>query len=167
VESLQKAGYEVVEFKVPKPQFMVNYYFSLMSADGMKTLGNELKEDLADSSVSGTILLGGVGSVIRSFIGIVLNYALGFKRLAQLFINSGGKTVTQTWQLQRGRAQYQQEFYQALKHQQIDVLVCPAMTTVAVPHNSQKNLTPSVISYTFAYNLLDYPAGIVPITTVT
>uniref|UniRef100_A0A3P8XY93 Fatty-acid amide hydrolase 1 n=1 Tax=Esox lucius TaxID=8010 RepID=A0A3P8XY93_ESOLU len=48
---------------------------------------------------------------------------------------------------------------------ELDVLLCP-MIGPAYNHNYPAKLT-STVSYTILYNLLNFPAGVVPVTTVT
>uniref|UniRef100_A0A4W5L3L1 Uncharacterized protein n=1 Tax=Hucho hucho TaxID=62062 RepID=A0A4W5L3L1_9TELE len=48
---------------------------------------------------------------------------------------------------------------------ELDVLLCPMMGP-AYNHNYPGKLT-SALSYTIIYNLLNFPAGVVPVSTVT
>lgn len=48
----------------------------------------------------------------------------------------------------------------------LDALVCPAMPTAAMTNEMLMSCA-VIFSYTFPFNLLDYPAGIVPWTHVT
>lgn len=57
VMSLQRQGYEVVPFKPPNGNAYMELYFGLMTADGMKTLQQETKSDVIDSSLRTTIFL--------------------------------------------------------------------------------------------------------------
>src|SRR4051812_4994361 len=52
-----------------------------------------------------------------------------------------------------------------MKKDNLDVLIAPGLSLPAFPHGASGDLTPSC-SYTFLYNLLNFPAGTVPITTV-
>lgn len=49
--------------------------------------------------------------------------------------------------------------------QSFDFLVCPANATPALPHNGMHDAVSSC-GYTFLFNLLDYTAGIIPVTKV-
>ena len=57
------------------------------------------------------------------------------------------------------------EFYDWWKSNKLDSLISPALGLPAFTHGGSSKLTSSV-SYNFAFNLLDYPAGVVPITLV-
>jgi fatty acid amide hydrolase len=48
---------------------------------------------------------------------------------------------------------------------QLDAVICPAHALPAVRHGAYTDITFSA-SYTLLYNLLDWPAGVVPITHV-
>jgi len=154
-----------VEFK-PLFREGIELYFSLMSSDGMSFMKEELKSDVLDQSLRSMIILSSIPSWARKLIGFHLYYFLRMKRLANIFVKTGMKTVPELWKLQRDKKRYQRYFYTEWKKQGIDIVICPVMTTVAVKHNLQNSLTPTVISYTGLYNLLDYPAGVLPITYV-
>ena len=53
-----------------------------------------------------------------------------------------------------------------LKAFELDGIICPGGALPALRHGQFRNLQPS-FSYTTLFNLLDWPAGVVPITTVT
>lgn len=47
----------------------------------------------------------------------------------------------------------------------MDVLLCPPNATPAVPHGGMRDAVSSC-GYTFLFNLLDYTAGVMPVTKV-
>lgn len=47
----------------------------------------------------------------------------------------------------------------------MDVLLCPPNATPAVPHGGMRDAVSSC-GYTFLFNLLDYTAGVIPVTHV-
>ena len=49
--------------------------------------------------------------------------------------------------------------------QDVDVILCPPNATPAVPHGGMREAVSSC-GYTFLWNLLDYTAGVVPVTKV-
>lgn len=49
--------------------------------------------------------------------------------------------------------------------QQFDFLICPVNATPALPHDAMHD-TVSSCGYTFLFNLLDYSAGVIPVTKV-
>jgi fatty acid amide hydrolase len=67
--------------------------------------------------------------------------------------------------LQQIAGRYRERFASLLEAVRADVIVCPALPLVAVPHGSGHDLEP-IQSYGGLYNLLGYPAGVVSITGV-
>ena len=63
-------------------------------------------------------------------------------------------------------AQYRRTFARALDAQALDAVICPAYPVPAVPHGTSGDVIRGQ-SYTSLWNLLGYPAGVVPVTTVT
>lgn len=49
--------------------------------------------------------------------------------------------------------------------QSFDFILCPANATPALPHGAMKEAVSSC-GYTFLFNLLDYSAGVIPVTKV-
>ncbi|HEX6540247.1 MAG TPA: amidase family protein, partial [Ktedonobacterales bacterium] len=63
---------------------------------------------------------------------------------------------------------YQRRFLEALDSDDggpFDVIICPACAVPAIPHGSSKDLL-TAGGYATLYNLLGYPAGVVPVTRV-
>ena len=75
------------------------------------------------------------------------------------------KTVAETWQLQKEKSDYRHEFINAWKLDELDCVICPVHTLPAIKLGSSRKMLPNV-SYTALYNLLDFPAGVAPVTLV-
>jgi fatty acid amide hydrolase len=63
-------------------------------------------------------------------------------------------------------ADYRRTFARALDAQALDAAICPAYPVPAVLHGTSGDVVRGQ-SYTSLWNLLGYPAGVVPVTTVT
>ena len=53
-----------------------------------------------------------------------------------------------------------------MKNFELDCIICPPQVAAAYKHADAVQL-PSSVSYTALYNMLDYAAGVVPVTTVS
>jgi fatty acid amide hydrolase len=62
-------------------------------------------------------------------------------------------------------ARYRRTFAHSLDEQALDLVICPAYPVPAVPHGTSGDVIRGQ-SYTSLWNLLGYPAGVVPVTTV-
>uniref|UniRef100_H2Z8W1 Amidase domain-containing protein n=1 Tax=Ciona savignyi TaxID=51511 RepID=H2Z8W1_CIOSA len=90
------------------------------------------------------------------------------KRLGQdLILHKGGdRSTTRLWALGRQAAAFANEYMNEWNNLKLDVLICPPYPLVACPKGSITHAT-SLASYTGLYNLLNFPAGVVPVTKVT
>jgi amidase len=80
--------------------------------------------------------------------------------------SSGERTVAELWKLQYETKGLRQDWFDAWKAQgDFDVILCPAHVLPAVPHHQFKNIS-FTCSYTLLFNVLDLPAGVLPVTRV-
>jgi amidase len=92
-------------------------------------------------------------------------YIKGDRVWATLIRDWNEKTITERWDLVYEREGYKQEFFDAWNESGIDFLVCVPNATPALPHKGLYNSVSSC-GYTFMFNLLDYAAGVLPVTRV-
>ncbi|KAK4042216.1 Acetamidase [Parachaetomium inaequale] len=69
------------------------------------------------------------------------------------------------WKLVSQREQYRARWFEWWNEQGLDVIISPPNATPAVPHDGMRDAVSSC-GYTFLFNLLDYSAGVLPITHV-
>jgi len=167
VNKLKELGHEVVSFSPPKVDEAEEIYISLMSGDGFGTFQEETKDDLIEESLKGIVFLQNMHRIPRRLLAGFFRYILGWKRVSGLLLCAGSKSAKQLWNLQRQRAEYRRLFFSKWKEEKIDCMLSPAFSTVAFPHGYQRVLPHGIGSYLMLYNLLDCPAGVVPITKVT
>ena len=67
--------------------------------------------------------------------------------------------------LEAAIAQYRRTFARALAALALEAVICPAYPVPAVPHGASGDVIRGQ-SYTSLWNLLGYPAGVVPVTAV-
>jgi fatty acid amide hydrolase len=79
--------------------------------------------------------------------------------------NVGAKSVAELWQTTLAARTYRLDVMEAMRQAQVDVLLCPAHATPAVPHTLSAQFALAG-SYSMLFNLLQFPAGVVPVTTV-
>jgi Asp-tRNA(Asn)/Glu-tRNA(Gln) amidotransferase A subunit family amidase len=78
----------------------------------------------------------------------------------------GGKDLSQSWQLwelNAERLELVEDILGAWERQCIDVVICPGMPMPAQPSGYPAYLQ-QCISYTLVYNMLDFPAGSIPVS---
>lgn len=88
-----------------------------------------------------------------------------FPRLAAFLNSMCPRSAEKLWKLQHEIEVYRQSVIAQWKAMNLDVLLTP-MLGPALDLNTPGRAT-GAISYTVLYNCLDFPAGVVPVTTVT
>src|SRR4249920_3236121 len=82
--------------------------------------------------------------------------------------NLGHRDTWHYWQVVEAQMEYQRRFAQSLDHADggpFDLILCPATALPAWTHGAGQNLVLAG-AYTALYNVLGYPAGVVPVTRV-
>src|SRR5205807_439114 len=87
----------------------------------------------------------------------------GEKRTGRVLGSMLRRSVDQYWKMIVGLRAYRQEVFEAMETAGVGAMLCPAMATPAVPHGLSTDFTLAA-SYTMLYNLVQFPAGIVPVT---
>ncbi|KAM3619985.1 uncharacterized protein V6R79_016746 [Siganus canaliculatus] len=77
----------------------------------------------------------------------------------------GVRSVSDVWNQHAAVEDYIRETVEHWRKYNIDVLLCPAIGPACKIHSCGK--VSQILSYMILYNLLNFPAGVVPVTTVT
>lgn len=79
----------------------------------------------------------------------------------------GERSAYEQWQLVARRESYKARFFDWWNAQQddLDVILCPVNALPATPHDAMKTAA-WACGYTFLWNLLDYSAGVLPVTKI-
>lgn len=165
-EALRKDGHSVVEFKPPAMIDAIALYYALVTCDGANTLIDQLDgevwEDYCQTLITGIRL----PTAAKDLVSYLLQNVLRDPKAATLTKQSRERTVQDVWKLQAARKVYRQKFFDAWTAAgDFDVLLCPAHVLPAVEHGKFKKIS-FTCSYTLVYNVLDLPAGVLPITAV-
>lgn len=109
-------------------------------------------------------MLAGMPAPMRLLVSGMLK-ASGQKTMGSFLQHLGHTHTDQYWQLIEAQMDYQQRFAQALDRDGIDIILCPACPLPAFTHGSSNELG-TAGTYAMLYNLLGYPAGVVPFSRV-
>lgn len=164
VDVLRAAGAEVVPFRPPNLAEGVFSYYSGVAADGGETFAEALRGEEADPSVATLLRLCKVPTQARPILARALALR-GEKRLSRMVSSMLRRTVAEYWKLTAELRNYRQEMFEALDAARIDVLLAPPLATPALPQGHSADFTLAA-SYTMIYNLVQFPAGVVPVTRV-
>ncbi|KAL2257422.1 hypothetical protein VTK26DRAFT_202 [Humicola hyalothermophila] len=75
------------------------------------------------------------------------------------------QSAFENWKLVSQREVYRSRWFEWWNEQELDIIIAPPNATPAVPHNAMRDAVSSC-GYTFLFNLLDYTAGVLPVTRV-
>lgn len=162
--ALRDAGATVVPYTPPRSWEMFDTYFGLLSADGFRTALGLIGDEPVTPQLRTMARIATLPGAARQAIAAVAG-RVGQPRLARLLRALGEKSVTRSWALVVQREALKRAELAAWSAQKIDLLVGPPTTTPA-PHLGQTHDWSIGAWPTMRWNLLDHPAGVVPVSRV-
>lgn len=163
-EVLRAHGVEVVPFVVPGNTDAIREYFSCMSADGAKTPKAMIGDSPVDVTLESMMLASKLPPKVRSTAARALELA-GQSLTAMILRSFGERTLEEYWKLVASVRARRFTIENAMDDQKLDALLLPPFATAAVPHTYGAQFAQAA-SYTMLFNLLHWPAGVVPVTSV-
>uniref|UniRef100_A0A674D5D5 Fatty-acid amide hydrolase 1 n=1 Tax=Salmo trutta TaxID=8032 RepID=A0A674D5D5_SALTR len=149
---LEKAGHTLVSFSPPRLIYAIHELgIRGLLGDGCTTLLSNLKGGPVDPCLRVQIIPYSLPRTVKKILSVLLKP-----------IVSEGEDL---WRHHADVEDYMHEVIAEWRRCELDVLLCP-MIGPAYIHNYPGQLI-STITYTFIYNLLNFPAGVVPVSTVT
>lgn len=163
-DALLDAGVEVVPFTPPHAAELVFLYFQLITSDGAATLREALRGEPVIDPLRTLWRMLHLPEPMRRATAQGLRIA-GETRLATLLESAGRQSVEQLFALTTARDLLRDAERRAWEHAGLSALLAPVFVTPAVPHGMSHDFTVA-FSYVARYNLLNLPAGVVPVTRV-
>jgi fatty acid amide hydrolase len=163
-EALRSRGCEVRPFEPPETRTMLAAYLGALSSDGGAGLMAALAGGEVDPVLEPLRRLARVPAHARRVV-VGATRAFGQDGLALMLGAMGEKSVAELWQLTDRLRTHRMALLDGMDERDIDVLLCPAYATCALPHGASKNFT-LASSYSILFNATQFPAGTVPVTRV-
>jgi len=166
-ELVRGCGAQVSEWSPPAVNEAGDLFFRIVSADGARGIKRLLGRNRRDPRIATLELLGARSRPVLFLLDYLLR-VLGQSGLASSLHNFGYRDTDHYWQLVERQLEYRQRFQRALDQADggpFDVLLCPACALPAFTHGSARELV-TAGAYALLYNVLGYPAGVVPLTCV-
>lgn len=166
-DALKSHGAQVTAWSPPDVSHAADLFFGILSADGARGFKHTLGRDKRDPRVASLEFMGGRSRPTLAVIGGLLKL-LGQPGMAGSIRSFGHHDTHHYWQLVEAQMQYQHRFLDALDHSDggpFDVILCPTCALPALTHGASRDVL-TTGGYTILYNLLGYPAGVVPCTRV-
>jgi fatty acid amide hydrolase len=161
---LRQCGAQVSEWTPPDLAEGAHLFFGILSADGGAGFRRKWAGGKRDPRPNTLATLAGLPAPMRVLAGGLMK-ATGQPTLGNFMQHFGHTRTDQYWQLVEAQMDYQKRFAQVLDRDGIDVILCPACPLPAFTHGASNELG-TAGSYAILYNLLGYPAGVVPFTRV-
>lgn len=164
VQTLRDAGAELVEFPPQEQLEAIRLYVGATSSDGLVTLRRLLQGEPVVDALKLMWRAGHLPAWALRGVGGLLPW-LGEKRLGAVTQALGPKSAAQLWELAAKRQAFELREQARWHEAGIDALVCPATASPAVPVGMGKDFS-VIFGYYGRFNLLGWPAGVVPFTRV-
>ncbi|XP_069498376.1 vitamin D3 hydroxylase-associated protein-like [Ambystoma mexicanum] len=162
---LEKAGHTLVAFTPPRVDFAFTElaYQGLLS-DAASALLDTLNDEFVDPNLKAQISFYRIPRLIKTFLSFVTKPL--FPRFSYICKSIRGLGSVKELHTHYGDAEeYRLEFIEKWAELNLDVILCPVLSPAFGIGYPARLMTAA--SYTILYNLLDFPAGVVPVTTVT
>ncbi|KAM5125209.1 fatty-acid amide hydrolase 1 [Mantella aurantiaca] len=162
---LERAGHQLVPFSIPSiDKALYDLSMKGILADGGSTFLDNFKGDRIDSNLKTQVMTYAIPSWLKSLLSILLRPLC--PRMADVLrCIRGVSSVKDLWKQHRAVEMYRQEFLNSWRKETLDALICPILSPALSIGYPGKLST--AVSYTILYNLLDFPVGVLPVTTVT
>ncbi|XP_044306668.1 vitamin D3 hydroxylase-associated protein-like [Varanus komodoensis] len=162
---LQDAGHTLIPFTPPRIDFLVDELFTKgLYADGSSTLVEKFDGELVDATWTNQIRCCRMPNLLKRILALILMPVL--PRISRhLHALLGVGSVKNFWKNNVDRRAYCDEFIAEWRKLKLDVVLCPALGPAFNLGYAGKLFVAT--TYTHLYNVLNFPAGVVPVTTVT
>ncbi|XP_054835889.1 vitamin D3 hydroxylase-associated protein-like [Eublepharis macularius] len=162
---LQEAGHTLIPFTPPRINFLVDELFTKgISADGCSTLVEKFDGEFVDATWTNQLRCCRMPDLLKRFLALILMPV--FPRISRhLNALTGVGSVKNFWKNNVDQMVYRDEFIAEWRKLKLDVVLCPALGPAFNLGYAGKLFVAT--TYTHLYNVLNFPAGVVPVTTVS
>lgn len=166
-KALAAEGHEVYDVEPPSPYEALCLASQLLLSDGGNTfLSNFRTGEWNDLGAAVMVKYMKLPRFIKYCHYLWVKYVRRDDIWAGLLRNWHPKSAYEYWKLAGQRESYKNKFYNWWSEEaKMDVMIAPPNATPALPHGAMHDAVSSC-GYTFMFNLLDYSAGIIPVTHV-
>ena len=164
---LAARGAQVTEWRPPDVAAARDIFYGVLGADGAVGAKAFLGKNPRDPRIAQLVTLAGAPrGLLATAAGILA--LLGQQTQAAVVRTLGYRDTAHYWRLIEAQMTYRRRFSQALDEDPggpFDLIICPAAALPAYHHGASRDLL-TMGAYAILYNVLGYPAGVVPVSTV-
>ncbi|RAL04299.1 putative acetamidase [Aspergillus ibericus CBS 121593] len=171
VAALTAAGHTVSEITPPATADTftgLNLASQLLNSDGCVTFNSHLHSfEPSDPGADQLTRISNLPRPLRYLYYLWVRYIRRDVKWATLIRGFGPKSAAELWKLTAQREAFRATWHSwwDAEAQQYDFILCPVNATPALPHKAMHDAVSSC-GYTFLWNLLDYTAGVLPVSHV-
>lgn len=164
---LRSAGASVSPWQPPGARAGMELLYGILGADAFALMRSRMGRGPRTAQIKRLLALALLPRPAVQVLAAILAM-VGQRGLAGQLRASGFSSAAHYWELVEAQIEYQTRFATALDGAgggPIDVILCPPFALPAFTHGASADLL-TAGAYACLYNLLGYPAGVVPITRV-
>jgi len=165
VAHLRSAGYDVVEFSSPPMEKMIYLFNGIVLADEARPLNKNIEWDKTDSTLYGLL----AAITVYSLPWIIKKFLVGPLVAAFTKVKPVEALFKSTSDLQAGlamRDRLARDYLDKMEEANVDIIITPGQMMPAPPTGEMGLFVPVILPY-IAWNVLNFPAGIAPVTSHT
>jgi fatty acid amide hydrolase len=159
VAGLARQGATITEWTPPEVHQARDLFYGILAADGFAGCTRALGRGRRDRRIANIEL----GARHKRVTDLLLGMSGRGRVKREIVANYGRHDTDHYWQLVEAAMAYRQRFLDALAG--FDAIVCPATALPAFRHGAAEELVLAG-AYGCLYNVLGWPAGVVPVTSV-
>ncbi|NWZ62962.1 FAAH1 hydrolase, partial [Acrocephalus arundinaceus] len=171
--ALQAAGHQLVPFSPPRvPYVMTELFMKTFFADGGRAWLDVFTGDIVDPGLKPQVNSCKMPRLVKKMLALLLKPLVRLFKQFLLLLKLKGvamistcRSVKEMWNHHHEVQVYRSQFITQWKELQLDVVLCPVLGPAFTMGYPRKLL--GAISSTMLYNILNFPAGVVPVSTVT
>ncbi|KAH0543550.1 hypothetical protein FGG08_002111 [Glutinoglossum americanum] len=167
VSALKADGHELITVNPPPPYEALVIASQLLNSDGCETFSSFLRAgEWNDPGAAQMSFYMRIPRPIKYLYYLWVRYVRRDEVWAGLLRDWHEKSALEYWKLIGRREAYKIRWHEWWEQEaKLDFLITVPNATPAVPHDGMKQAVSSC-GYTFLFNLLDYTAGVLPVTHV-
>lgn len=159
VAALERKGVAVTAFPAPEPVEAMQIFFGILGADGGQWLREMLAGAKPDFRAAGMLKASSIPRPLRPLVAKAMRLA-GQQYLPLALPALGPASARDYMDWVARRSLYREQFVAAMDKAGIDAIICPPHALAAPPHRTADRLFMGSGSYSYVYNVLGMPAGV-------
>ncbi|XP_064646519.1 vitamin D3 hydroxylase-associated protein-like [Lineus longissimus] len=163
-KALERQGHTLVPWQPPRVKYAMEVLFvNAMIGDHGRSFFEEIRHDKIDSSAGQLYYRLMIPEFVRKIISNMLRpQCPTVSKMLSAGLRLG--SIYDYWVLSGMIDDYKEEFLLKWQDSELDAVICPGFATPALSNEVSSR---AMSSYPALYNLVDFPAGSIPITRVT